>query len=199
MSTGPGRTGDDDSGTFADLVNGFALGPGHRGLRKGREHRGDRGEPRGRQTPPFTEMSHPAGLPGTIGAPTGEEQLVSAEAVPLYPAEETDFVRPYAITGGRTKANYPLELETLVSTREAAVFAVPDQIEHKLIMEECRTPHSVAEIAAALRVPLGVARVLISDAADAGLVTVHRTISGDEGAEAHLMLMERVLSGLRRL
>ncbi|PXY28465.1 hypothetical protein BAY60_17180 [Prauserella muralis] len=124
---------------------------------------------------------------------------MSAEAIPLHPAEETGFVRPYAITGGRTKANYALELETLVSTREAAVMAVPDQIEHQQIMEQCRTPHSVAEIAATLRVPFGVARVLISDAADAGLVTVHRTITGDEGAEAHLMLMERVLSGLRRL
>ena len=66
-------------------------------------------------------------------------------------------------------------------------------------MEECRTPRSVAEVAALLRVPLGVARVLISDAADAGLITVHKTVSGNEDAEAHLILMERVLSGLRRL
>lgn len=50
-----------------------------------------------------------------------------------------------------------------------------------------------------MRLPLGVARVLISDAADAGLVTVHKTITGNDGAEAHLVLMERVLSGLRRL
>lgn len=124
---------------------------------------------------------------------------MSAEAIPLHSAEETDFVRPYAITGGRTKANYPLELETLVSTKQTAVLTVPDQIEHQLIVEECRTPHSVAEVAATLRVPVGVARVLISDAVDAGLITVHQTASGDEDAEAHLMLMERVLSGLRRL
>ncbi len=117
----------------------------------------------------------------------------------MQPTEETGFVRPYALTGGRTRANYHLELETLISTRTAALLAVPDQIELQVIMEECRTPQSVAEIASRLRVPLGVARVLISDAADAGLVTVHRTVSGDEGAEAHLTLMERVLSGLRRL
>ncbi|EIE99653.1 Protein of unknown function (DUF742) [Saccharomonospora glauca K62] len=129
-----------------------------------------------------------------------KEQPVAVEAFPLEPTtEETGFVRPYALTGGRTKANYHLELETLVSTRTAALLAVPDQIELQVIMEECRTPQSVAEIASRLRVPLGVARVLISDAADAGLVTVHRTVSGDEGAEAHLKLMERVLSGLRRL
>ena len=120
------------------------------------------------------------------------------------PAEETAIVRPYALTGGRTRANYALELETLVSTKDQAggggsPHAAAEQIESFSIMEECRTPRSVAEIAAALRVPLGVARVLISDAADAGLVTVHRTITGNDGAEAHLMLMERVLSGLRRL
>lgn len=126
----------------------------------------------------------------------------SAAPSPEYPSmhpEDTGFVRPYAITGGRTRANHHLELETLVSTRTAALLAVPDQIEHQLIMEQCRTPQSVAEIASALGMPPGVARVLISDAADAGLVTVHRTVSGDEGAEAHLQLMERVLSGLRRL
>lgn len=118
------------------------------------------------------------------------------------PAEEAAVVRPYALTGGRTRANLQLELETLVSTSEAAA-AQGDQLavqfEHRAIMEECRTPRSVAEIAALLRVPLGVARVLISDAAGAGLISVHETVSGNDDAEAHLMLMERVLSGLRRL
>ena len=118
-----------------------------------------------------------------------------------YPAEETAVVRPYALTGGRTKANLTLELETLISVSDGA--ALRDlstvQYEHRSIMEECRTPRSVAEVAALLRVPLGVARVLISDAADAGLITVHKTVSGNEDAEAHLILMERVLSGLRRL
>ena len=122
----------------------------------------------------------------------------------VHPGEGTAIVRPYALTGGRTKSNYALELETLVSTKgSVAIGAISDaavgQIESLSIMEECRSPRSVAEIAAFLRVPLGVARVLISDAADAGLVTVHKTISDNDGAEAHLVLMERVLSGLRRL
>ncbi|UQS26217.1 DUF742 domain-containing protein [Amycolatopsis thermalba] len=122
----------------------------------------------------------------------------------LHPAEETAVVRPYALTGGRTKARVALELETLISVQDAVLArldagALTVQFEHRSIMEECRTPRSVAEVAALLRVPIGVARVLISDAADAGLVTVHRTVSTNDDAEAHLMLMERVLSGLRRL
>lgn len=117
--------------------------------------------------------------------------------------EETAAVRPYALTGGRTRASTALELETLVSVKDVVAArmdaGVPMQFEHRQVVEECRTPRSVAEIAALLRVPVGVARVLISDAADAGLITVHKTASGADNAEAHLMLMERVLSGLRRL
>jgi hypothetical protein len=123
------------------------------------------------------------------------------EPAPLE--DETAAVRPYALTGGRTRASYALELETLVSVKDVVAArmdaGVPMQFEHRQIVEECRTPRSVAEIGALLRVPVGVARVLISDAADAGLITVHKTVSGSENAEAHLMLMERVLSGLRRL
>ncbi|WP_236788466.1 DUF742 domain-containing protein [Amycolatopsis sp. GM8] len=125
------------------------------------------------------------------------------EPVPFE--DETAAVRPYALTGGRTKAraSYALELETLVSVKDAVAArmdaGVAMQFEHRQIVEECRSPRSVAEIAALLRVPVGVARVLISDAADAGLITVHKTASGSDNAEAHLMLMERVLSGLRRL
>ncbi|PRX51183.1 uncharacterized protein DUF742 [Prauserella shujinwangii] len=212
MSTGPGHSGEEDGSTVADVLDGFTLDSG-RGRRTRSKDIAEPGEDGGRgapeqhtaASPVWPGYPPPAAAPSGAGNPAGsryttrEEQPVSAEAVPLPPAEETGFVRPYAITGGRTKANHPLELETLISTREGALMAVPDQVEHQMIMEECRTPRSVAEIAAALRVPFGVARVLISDVADAGLVTVHKTISGDEGAEAHLMLMERVLSGLRRL
>lgn len=114
--------------------------------------------------------------------------------------EETAMVRPYMLTGGRTKAKYSLELETLVSANKGVLTEeLPDRIEHRSIVEACPEPRSVAEIASNLRMPLGVARVLVSDAADAGLITVHKTISGSDGAEAHLLLMERVLSGLRRL
>jgi hypothetical protein len=141
---------------------------------------------------------------------TGYYEPAVSNSGPLLPErpepsfeEETAAVRPYALTGGRTRASYALELETLVSVKDVVAArmdaGVPMQFEHRQIVEECRTPRSVAEIAALLRVPVGVARVLISDAADAGLITVHKTVSGSDNAEAHLMLMERVLSGLRRL
>lgn len=134
---------------------------------------------------------------------------MSAEAIPVANESagdtgvetgmDTGFVRPYAITGGRTRANHTLEMETLVSANQDDGVDEPEQVEQRSIISECRSPRSLAELAAVLEVPVGVARVLVSDAADGGFVTVHKTMSSDDGAEEHLALMERVLSGLRRL
>lgn len=110
------------------------------------------------------------------------------------------MVRPYQWTRGRTKASIHLELETLVSTSESGQDEQRlTQLEHRAIASLCRHPHAVAEVAAKLSVPLGVAKVLISDMAEQGLITVHQTVADDDDTAAHLMLMERVLSGLRRL
>jgi hypothetical protein len=152
------------------------------------------------EPPGFFEPAHGTGLFEPAVSNTGPAEYY--DETKQEPAAEAAVVRPYALTGGRTKANIKLELETLISVSGAAAAQadhVAVQFEHRVIMEECRTPRSVAEVAALLRVPLGVARVLISDAAGAGLLTVHETVSGNEDAEAHLILMERVLSGLRRL
>lgn len=106
------------------------------------------------------------------------------------------IVRPYAWTRGRTRSSIDLRVETLVSAAETPGAGGP--LEHRAIAELCRTPHSVAEVAAALRVPLGVAKVLVSDMAEVGQLTVHLP-AGCDGPQAHYLLMERVLSGLRRL
>jgi hypothetical protein len=213
-----------DDSTFADVFNGFTLdsGRGRRKRKKTKELPDDPAAEPPEQTlisPPtdqgdrVTSVVSPPGdydvhepMSGGLfdPSPSFDEYLAPTDYEPLDRDEETAVVRPYALTGGRTKANYVLELETLVSAKDSAAEgfvsqAAVEQVESLSIMEECRHPRSVAEIAAVLRVPLGVARVLIGDAADAGLVTVHRTISGNDGAEAHLVLMERVLSGLRRL
>jgi hypothetical protein len=92
-----------------------------------------------------------------------------------------------------------LEIETLVSTspRGREQLAVL-QYEHRQVAELCDQVRSVAEVAALLGVPLGVAKVLVGDMAGLGLVVVHQTVSGN-GDVPDLALMERVLSGLRRL
>ena len=107
-------------------------------------------------------------------------------------------VRPYARTGGRTRSRYELAIEALVITTqygEERVIAL--SLEQQSIAALCRQVRSVAEIAANLQVPLGVARVLVGDMADEGFVRVHQQPDRDEAPD--LALLERVLSGLRKL
>ena len=59
---------------------------------------------------------------------------------------------------------------------------------------------SLAEIAARMHMPLGVARVIVADMAAEGLVAVHEPTSLEDETDAvGTELLERVLSGLRRL
>ncbi|MGW0894016.1 DUF742 domain-containing protein [Saccharopolyspora sp. NPDC002578] len=113
-------------------------------------------------------------------------------------ADAPAAIRSYTWTGGRTRSNYELQMETLVSTSEAFRPGSTGRMEHESIAELCRHPRSVAEVGALLSVPIGVARVLLADMAELGMVTVHQTVT-ESGSAPHLLLMERVLSGLRRL
>jgi Protein of unknown function (DUF742) len=113
--------------------------------------------------------------------------------------ESGSLVRPYTKTGGRTRSDYDLAIEALVSTSERG--RAPDAAvlpEHRSICGLCLDTRSVAEVAAHLRLPLGVAKVLIGDMAGMGLVLIHQTgmVVGDRPS---IEFMERVLSGLRRL
>ena len=111
------------------------------------------------------------------------------------------LVRPYTRTGGRTKPGRDLDLEALVlptaNGREAFESPLLSP-EHNTVIEICQQSVSVAEIAAQLRVPIGVARVIIADMVDLGLVEVLKTAAAD-GDERDPAFLRRVLSGLQRL
>ena len=83
-----------------------------------------------------------------------------------------DFVRPFIMTGGRTEVTRTdLRFETLVQARDVAVPAsVP--VEQRDLLDRAASPISVAEVAAALDLVVGVACVLLSDLLDAGLMDV---------------------------
>ena len=132
-------------------------------------------------------------LPGGTGG-NGVAEPESGNAL-----EAGSMVRPYTKTGGRTRSDYDLAIEALVSTSERG--RSPDAAvrpEHRSICGLCLDTRSVAEVAAHLRLPLGVARVLIGDMAGMGLVLIHQSgmVVGDRPS---IEFMERVLSGLRRL
>jgi hypothetical protein len=114
-------------------------------------------------------------------------------------SDAEDFlVRPYAVTGGRTEPRYQLEIEAMV-----AVAHYQDR-DLSVLSPECQDIlglgggwRSVAEISAMLRMPLGVVRILIADMAVEGLVRIHQ-LDHAQG-RPDLNLLERVLSGLRKL
>ncbi|MFF1648917.1 DUF742 domain-containing protein [Streptomyces sp. NPDC058240] len=119
---------------------------------------------------------------------------------PAAPSAHNPLVRPYAMTGGRTRPRYQLAIEALVSTTADPSRLQGQLPEHQRICRLCFEIKSVAEISALLSIPLGVARILVADLAEAGLVAIHQP-GGDEsaGGQPDVTLLERVLSGLRKL
>jgi hypothetical protein len=104
----------------------------------------------------------------------------------------------YAVTHGRTKSVGPdVPWESLLTTTNAGMTAVSKlRFEHAQIVKLCQQPTSVAEIGAQLHVPLGVARVLVSDLSSDGFLAVHRPDVNDSGRPPTEVL-ERLLAGLR--
>ena len=117
------------------------------------------------------------------------------------------LVRPYAVTRGRTRPKLEIALEALVETTIRGRSTGPNRggqggSEHQYIAAMCDggRVQSLAEIAARMRLPLCVARVIVADMASDGLVAVYEPTSLDDETDAvGTELLERVLSGLRRL
>lgn len=110
------------------------------------------------------------------------------------------IVRPYAWTGGRTETAYDLPLEALISTNRATLARIGPRMtyDHRSVADLCLATRSVAEVAALMSIPLGVARIVLGDMASQNMVVVHRT-NTSAGYEPDLEMMERVLIGLRNL
>jgi hypothetical protein len=134
---------------------------------------------------------------GSLFAPS--DFGASDTASPFSTGEKaSSLVRPYAVTGGRTKPSYQLQIEAMVSASHYEARDLSSlSPECQSILGYCRDWRSVAEISAVLRMPLGVARVLIGDMAMEGLVRVHQ--ADHSQGRPNLNLLERVLSGLRKL
>jgi hypothetical protein len=107
---------------------------------------------------------------------------------------EAGIVRPYLFTQGRTRpALSSLAVEAMVTTTSlgrATSTTLP--AEQRRIVDECRAARSVAELAAALRTPLGVVRVLIADLVATGLVDVHDTANPADDIDLLNRLIARV-------
>jgi len=115
-------------------------------------------------------------------------------------ADEPNLVRPYTLTAGRTdsRVNLPFEapVETLASEKAPRW---PGNDVRGQILTMCVDSPSVAEIAARLSLPLGVARVLVGDLVTQGYLRVHATLGDSTTDDERRELIGRTLRGLRAL
>jgi len=115
---------------------------------------------------------------------------------PWVEDDDTEAVRPYAVTGGRTTPSIPVDLMALVR----ATGTVP---EHHLDPDQLHAvsacsgePRTVAELAAALHRPVQVTKILVSDLIGLGAVRLRRpAVDGD----TRELLLEKLLNGLEKL
>ncbi|MFD9867823.1 DUF742 domain-containing protein [Streptomyces niveus] len=153
----------------------------------------------------MTSVSAP--VPGPASSP-GPVRGTGARGLPTRATDRRIArVRPYSLTGGRTRFGHVLLVETFVAALEAPEerkeltngggLAARVMPEMRAIVELCGRMRTVAEISALLKIPLGVVRVLLSDLADQGRIRVYGTGHGSDHPDR--ALLERVLGGLRRL
>jgi hypothetical protein len=116
---------------------------------------------------------------------------------------EDSLVRPYTITRGRTLPERgDLNLITVVTTIDAEFGPGSGrglQPEHRMIIEQCRRPAAVAEIAAGLNLPVAVTKILIGDLIALGRVAARPPLALAAGQKPDIRLLQAVRDGLLRL
>jgi DNA-binding transcriptional ArsR family regulator len=112
--------------------------------------------------------------------------------------EAGPVVRPYALTAGRTRP--PGEglglIDVVTAVGEPRADARELEPEHWRLVELCRTPATVADLASQIDLPLGVVRILLSDLREKELVSIVRAPRRDSAQES---VLRSLLEGLRAL
>jgi hypothetical protein len=108
-------------------------------------------------------------------------------------------VRPYAMTKGRTAPSdgTPLGMIDLVqATGQQPAEGFRLTPEHRQILDLCRAPVTVVDLASDIDLPVGVVRVLLSDLSGHGMLQIRRA---RQGPVADARLLRDILDGLRAL
>jgi hypothetical protein len=111
-------------------------------------------------------------------------------------------VRPYALTGGRTEpvSGQALDLITVVVAAgrgDPQADAIGLSPEQRRILGLCQRPTTIADVASATTLPVGVVRVLIADLMLQGrLIIIAQRPAGEQPS---VQLLKEVLHGLRTL
>ncbi len=110
------------------------------------------------------------------------------------------LVRPYARTGGRTAgSSRTLDMLTIVVVPARAPTLRRIELEYGQIVELCRRPHAVAEVSAAMRMPLAVTKILIGDLIADGILVFRAPVAADHAPAEDITLLRAVLDGIKRI
>jgi hypothetical protein len=114
-------------------------------------------------------------------------------------ADAGPVARPYMLTGGRTRprGRTRLDLIDYVARTGKPAADYPATPERAHLLQLCRDPITVADLAAATRIPLGLVRVLLADLVNEGLVAVRA--QAPPGRVTDTGLLQKVLNGLQAL
>jgi uncharacterized protein DUF742 len=113
--------------------------------------------------------------------------------------DDEDPDRLYTVTGGRSRVESDrLDLVTLVVTKAEPTPGM--QSEYATILRTCRSPTSVVEISAELRLPVSIVRILVSDLVHDDMVTVrHPSIGRARSQLPDTAFLKKVLVGLHNI
>ena len=115
--------------------------------------------------------------------------------------EAGPVARPYTVTGGRTRSRGTRYFDLVDMGVRSMRSADPESIsspERAQILDLCRVPVSVAEVAALVGLPLGVVRVLLGDLLYENLIEVMESAPRG-GVVTDQNLLGRVLERLRAM
>jgi Protein of unknown function (DUF742) len=118
-----------------------------------------------------------------------------------FDREPGPLVRPFALTGGRVGTEgHGLNLITLVSAPRPLTDPTSHSRERVAIVRMCaERPLSVAEISARVNVLVAVAKILISDLIDEGLLIARPPAPTESHDEPDMNLLQAVLDGVRNI
>ncbi|MGW0364465.1 DUF742 domain-containing protein [Streptomyces sp. NPDC002990] len=114
------------------------------------------------------------------------------------PGRDDSPDRLYTLTGGRSRSGSDaFDLVTLIVAEYEPVPGM--QSEHAAILRMCQYPTAVVEIAAELRLPVSIVRILLADLLGKGRVSARHPRSVTTARLPDLDILEQVLVGLRNL
>jgi hypothetical protein len=142
-------------------------------------------------------MSAEVPSPESGGAPAGRPFLTrGGDRHPRAGRRAEGMVRAYAITRGRTRVDAPhLRFESMVQV-------APERNTQRLTFERRKIallstdPVSVAELAAWVAVPIGVARVLVGDLIEEGVL---KLFDAPDDPTQNISLVRELIDGIRNL